>query len=595
MANTHNRSERDILNRYDQQSLGKIFKMFGKYKYLMLSATLTYIVFNMVGLVMPWVMKITIDRVLPNADYLLFWFMCGALLIIYLARFLLRYVACYLLDYAGVRLVVDVRQKVFKHLQSLSLRFYQEYRTGKLISNVIGDVALLNMLMGTIQTAAQQIFQLGLVALLLFFINWQMALVVMLTLPLHYMNFYYFRGVLRSDYMLIQEKMSEISANLSEALSGVKVVKSFAKENSESRKFFRNLRPVVELQMRITVDNIYLGAMSDILTVLTYLCTIGVGIRYVHIGAISIGEFVAFYTYVGMILQPILTLSAMAATVSQGVVGASRVVHLLDQVPEIKDPEKPVPLPKLTGLIEFRDVNFYYKKDDRVPTINDFNLTIKPGQKVALVGPSGSGKSTMLNLLLRFYDVNSGSIRVDNIDLRRLNLEDYRSRVGVVLQEPFLFSGSIRKNIAYSKPDATDEEIEAAARLANVDEFVNDLEEGYETIIGENGASLSGGQKQRLAIARAILKNPSILIFDEATSALDTLSEALVQEALDRMMEGKSTIIIAHRLSTIRNSDVIVVMQNGRIVQQGTHDELVSTPGVYLTLYEKQRKMAKNM
>ena len=461
---------------------------------------------------------------------------------------------------------------------------------------MIGDVALLNMLMATIQTAAQQLFQLGLVALLLFFINWQMALVVMLTLPLHYLNFYYFRGVLRSDFMLMQEKMSEISANLSESLSGVKVVKSFAKENSESRKFFRNLRPVVELQMRVTVDNIYLGAMSDILTVLTYLCTIGVGIRYVHIGAISIGEFVAFYTYVGMILQPILTLSAMAATFSQGIVGASRVVHLLDQVPEIKDPEKPVPLPtKLTGQIEFRDVNFYYKKDDRVPTINDFNLSIKPGQKVALVGPSGSGKSTMLNLLLRFYDVNSGSIRVDNIDLRRLNLEDYRSRIGVVLQEPFLFSGSIRKNIAYSKPDATDEEIEAAARLANVEEFVNDLEDGYETIIGENGASLSGGQKQRLAIARAILKNPSILIFDEATSALDTLSEALVQEALDRMMEGKTTIIIAHRLSTIRNSDVIVVMQNGKIVQQGTHDELVSTPGVYLTLYEKQRKMAKNM
>ncbi len=595
MAKTHNSSERDILNRYDQQSLGKIFKMFGKYKYLMLFATLTYIVFNMVGLVMPWVMKITIDRVLPNADYLLFWFLCGALLIIYLARFLLRYVACYLLDYTGVRLVVDVRQKVFKHLQSLSLRFYQEYRTGKLISNVIGDVALLNMLMATIQNAAQQLFQLALVAMLLFFINWQMALVVMLTLPLHYLNFYYFRGVLRSDFMLIQEKMSEISANLSESLSGVKVVKSFAKENSESLKFFRNLRPVVELQMRVTVDNIYLGAMSDILTVLTYLCTIGVGIRYVHIGAISIGEFVAFYTYVGMILQPILTLSAMAATFSQGVVGASRVVHLLDQVPEIKDPDKPVQLPELTGHIEFRDVNFYYKKDDRVPTINDFNLTIKPGQKVALVGPSGSGKSTMLNLLLRFYDVNSGSIRVDNIDLRRLNLEDYRSRIGVVLQEPFLFSGSIRKNIAYSKPDATDEEIEAAARLANVEEFVNDLEDGYETIIGENGASLSGGQKQRLAIARAILKNPSILIFDEATSALDTLSEALVQEALDRMMEGKTTIIIAHRLSTIRNSDVIVVMQNGKIVQQGTHDELVSTPGVYLTLYEKQRKMAKNM
>lgn len=595
MAKAHNSSERDILNRYEKQPLGKIFKIFGKYKFLMIFGTVTFILFNMIGLVMPWVLKVTIDRVLPNADYLLFWFMCGALVIIYLVRFLLRYVATYLMDYAGIRLIVDVRQKVFKHLQSLSLRFYQEYRTGKLISNVIGDVAMLNMLMATIQRATEQLFQLMLVTMLLFFINWQMALVVLLTLPLHYLNFYYFRGILRSDYMLIQEKMSEISANLSESLSGVKVVKSFAKEHAESRRFFRNLRPMVELQMRVTVDNIYLAAASDILTVLTYLCTIGVGIRYVQNGNISIGEFVAFYSYVGMILTPILALSAMAATVSQGVVGASRVVHLLDQVPEIQDPEKPVAMPDLTGLIEFRDVNFYYKKDDHVPTINDFNLTIQPGQKVALVGPSGSGKSTMLNLLLRFYDVDSGSIRVDNIDLRRLRLEEYRSRIGVVLQEPFLFAGSIRKNIAYAKPDATDEEIENAARLANVEEFVNDLPDGYETVIGENGASLSGGQKQRLAIARAILKNPSILIFDEATSALDTLSEALVQEALDRMMEGKTTIIIAHRLSTIRNSDVIVVMQNGKIVQQGTHDDLVSQPGVYLTLYEKQRKMAKNM
>ena len=217
---------------------------------------------------------------------------------------------------------------------------------------------------------------------------------------------------------------------------------------------------------------------------------------------------------------------------------------------------------------------------------------VAPGAVVTGDVELGENVNIWYNAVLRG---DSGSIRVDNIDLRRLNLEDYRSRIGVVLQEPFLFSGSIRKNIAYSKPDATDEEIEAAARLANVEEFVNDLEDGYETIIGENGASLSGGQKQRLAIARAILKNPSILIFDEATSALDTLSEALVQEALDRMMEGKTTIIIAHRLSTIRNSDVIVVMQNGKIVQQGTHDELVSTPGVYLTLYEKQRKMAKNM
>ena len=596
MAKTQNSSERDILNRYEKQPLDKIFGVFAKYKYLMISTIVVYILFNTVGLVMPWVMKITIDRVLPNADYLLFGFLCGALAIVYLIRFLLRYVAWYLVDYIGIRIMVDMRQKLFRHLQSLSLRFYQEYRTGKLISNVINDVTLMQMLMRTIQQTCEQIFQLLLVAMLLFFINWQMALVVVLTLPLHYINFHYFRKVLKTDWMLVQEKLSEISANLTESLTGVKVVKSFARENAESHRFFRNLRPIIELQMQVTVDGIYLWAINDTLTILTYLCTIGFGIRYVQMDMISIGEFVAFYSYVALMLQPVAVLSTMSGAFSQGMVGASRVVHLLNQVPEIKDPEKPTPLPKpLNGHIEFRDVNFYYKPDDRVPTIHDFNLTIKPGQKVALVGPSGSGKSTMLNLLLRFYDVNSGAIRVDNIDLRRLNLEEYRSQIGVVLQEPFLFSGSIRKNIAYAKPDATNEEIENAARLANVEEFVNDLPDGYETMVGENGATLSGGQKQRLAIARAILKNPSILIFDEATSALDTLSESLVQEALDRMMAGKTTIIIAHRLSTIRNSDVIVVMQNGNIAQQGTHDELVNVPGVYQTLYEKQRKIAKNM
>ena len=215
-----------------------------------------------------------------------------------------------------------------------------------------------------------------------------------------------------------------------------------------------------------------------------------------------------------------------------------------------------------------------------------------PGQKVALVGPSGSGKSTLSNLLLRFYDVNSGVIKVDNLDIRRLSLDSYRSHIGVVLQEPFLFSGTVRDNISYAKPEATEEEIEEAARMANVEEFITQLPDGYDTMIGENGASLSGGQKQRLAIARAILKNPSILILDEATRALDTVSEYLVQEALDRLMEGKTTIIIAHRLSTVRNADTIVVLDSGKIVQQGTHDELMAQPGIYRELYQTQRKMA---
>ena len=580
-----------LAKNYEKQPLSKIFPLVRPYKWLFVSAVVALILFNMIGLTLPWMLKIAIDRVLPNADYILFWVLCGSMIIIYLVRCLLRYISSYLVAYTGIRLIVDLRQKVFRHLQSLSLRFYEEYRTGKLISNVISDVALLNMLMHVMTQFGEQLFQLFLIIMLLMFINWKMALIVLLSLPIHYLNFHYFRKVIRKDSMVIQEKLSEISANLSETLTGVKVVKSFAREHAECLSFFQNMRPIVDMQMRVTVDNVGLWTICDMLSLFTYLATIGSGIMFVQTGSVTIGEFVAFYSYVGMMLGPISTLSGMSVTFAQGMVGASRIVKLLNTIPEIKECENPLHPSNLTGHIEFKHVSFYYTKE-KPPVINDFSLTVTPGQKVALVGPSGSGKSTLSNLLLRFYDVNSGVIKVDNMDIRRLSLDSYRSNIGVVLQEPFLFSGTVRDNISYAKPEATVEEIEEAARMANVEEFISQLPDGYDTIIGENGASLSGGQKQRLAIARAILKNPSILILDEATSALDTVSEYLVQEALDRLMEGKTTIIIAHRLSTVRNADTIVVLDSGKIVQQGTHDELMDQPGIYRDLYQTQRKMA---
>ncbi len=580
-----------LAKNYEKQPLNKIFPLVRPYKWLFISAVVALILFNMVGLTLPWMLKIAIDRVLPNADYVLFWVLCGSMVIIYLVRCLLRYISSYLVAYTGIRLIVDLRQKVFRHLQSLSLRFYEEYRTGKLISNVISDVALLNMLMHVMTQFGEQLFQLFLIIMLLMFINWKMALIVLVSLPIHCLNFHYFRKVIRKDSMVIQEKMSEISANLSETLTGVKVVKSFAREHAECLSFFQNMRPIVDMQMRVTVDNVGLWTICDMLSLFTYLATIGSGIMFVQNGTVTIGEFVAFYSYVGMMLGPISQLSGMSVTFAQGMVGASRIVKLLNTIPEIKECDNPLHPSSLSGNIEFKHVSFYYTKE-KPPVINDFSLTVTPGQKVALVGPSGSGKSTLSNLLLRFYDVNSGVIKVDNMDIRRLSLDAYRSNIGVVLQEPFLFSGTVRDNISYAKPEATVEEIEEAARMANVEEFISQLPDGYDTIIGENGASLSGGQKQRLAIARAILKNPSILILDEATSALDTVSEYLVQEALDRLMEGKTTIIIAHRLSTVRNADTIVVLETGKIVQQGTHDELMAQPGIYRDLYQTQRKMA---
>lgn len=559
------------------------------YHSLIFFASFSNLIFTGLALTLPWMLKIAIDRVLPTADYGLFFILCGAMITTYSVRCVLRYIAGVLGSYLVYRVMVDVRFKLFKHLQSLSLRFYEEYRTGKVVSNVISDVGLLQQFVGSLVSLADQICMLILISILLLFINWQLGFMVLAIAPLHVMNFVYFRGKLQSTSKLFQEKMSEISANLAETINGIKVVKSFGQERSECSSFFQCLRPTLGIGVRLNLLGNFCWSVADMLSIITYLLVIGVGIRFVQQQMMTIGEFVAFYSYVGTLLGPISVFATLSTTISQGLAGAERIGRLMRVIPEIQDVPDPIKAGKLEGRIKFDNVSFKY--DDQY-VINNLNLEIEPGRKIALVGPSGCGKTTLGNLILRFYDVSSGRILIDGIDIRKYGKDSFRNNVAVVLQEPFLFSGTIKENIAYARKDATNEEIIAAARMANVEEFVNMLPHGYKTVIGENGASLSGGQKQRIAIARAILKNPSILILDEATSALDTVSEYLVQHALDNLMEGRTTIIIAHRLSTIKNADQIVVLKSGRIDEIGTHEELMAKNGTYCDLYTIQQKSA---
>ena len=574
----------------DKQNENFNFKqLIAPYKWLIASATLSLILFSNLGMIMPWIMKIAIDRVLQTGDYELLFVLSLTVILVFLIRSLMRYTTVWLSGYTGMRILLDIRQKLFKHLQSLSLRFYEEYRTGKLISNVLTDVSMINQLIDTIKQLANAVAMIFVLTIVLFFINVPMAFCALAILPLQCINFVYFKRVLKRGHMNLREQMSEVSANLSETLSGIKVVKSFGMERSESRSFFSSLLPTLDMTLKIHNNSAYLWIISDVLNVITQLLVIWVGVGQVSGGHLTIGEFVAFYAYVAMLLAPITMISNLSANVSQGLAGTSRIIKLLNTIPEIKEVKHPLKLNDVTGQVNFDNITFGYKVDR--PVISDFSLTIDPGQKVALVGPSGSGKSTITNLLLRFYDTDKGRITVDGKDIKRLKFDSYRNHIGVVLQESFLFSGTIRENIAYARKNATSEEIEKAGKMANVEEFANNFDEGYETTVGENGTSLSGGQRQRIAIARAILKDPAILILDEATSALDTVSEHLVQEALDNLMQGRTTIIIAHRLSTIKNADIIVVMDEGRIKQVGRHAELVDIPGVYHDMYEAQSKV----
>ena len=573
--------------------VGDCWTLIKPYRKLLIGAIISVMMFSNLGLVMPFMLKIAIDKILPNQDFQLYMVLCGGMILIALSRCMLRYLWSYLINYVQMRVLIDVRHKLFKHLQSLSLRFYQEYRTGKLISNVISDVGQLQQLIGITAQLCDQLILIVVIVIILVIMNFQMSLVALIIIPLHFMNMRHSHKIARVDTKAMQEKMSEISANLAETLNGVKVVKSFSKERTECRDFFISLRPTLDIHLRTHTQWTWCWNVADVISMCAYLAIIGLGTVMAQKGSMTIGDFAAYYSYMGMLLGPINALSAVSANITTGLVSAERITKLLNTTSEIKEDPHPVKVEHLNGNIEFNNVTFGY--DEKKPVLKNFCLKIEPGQKVALVGPSGSGKSTVSGLLLRFYDISSGEIKVDGINIKKLGIESYRNSIGVVLHDPFLFSGSIKDNIAYAKKGATDEEVKNAAVMANVEEFVTHLEQRYETVIGENGASLSGGQKQRLAIARAVLKNPSILILDEATSALDTVSEHLVQQALDRLMQDKTTVIIAHRLSTIKNADLIVVLNEGRIVQQGKHDELLAQEGIYKEMYFSQKKTVESI
>ncbi|NOY74947.1 MAG: ABC transporter ATP-binding protein [Kiritimatiellaeota bacterium] len=555
------------------------------YKLFIAASAVTLAIFSMLGLFLPMVLKVIIDDVLPNRDSELLLALLLGLALVYIVRSLFFYISHYFTFYTCQRVLFDIRRRLIVHIHSLPIKFYDNTRVGTLITRIINDVGKIQgMVNQGLNQLITQSFSMILILLIMFCIDWQLTLICLIPLPLFTLNFWRTKRFQLVEQKRLSERISEISGNLSEVLNGARVVKSFDSGKKENRKFVAEFRRVFDITLGIQLKSVVCGIINEILVILAVLLLMGAGAYKVWEGLITIGDFISFYSYLWMLFLPIQILTNLSNVLGEGMAGMTRIQQILDSPAEVPDGNRSLPENSDGGEITFEKVAFSYGGDK---VLSDFNLTVNPGDLVALVGPSGSGKSTLATLLLRFYDVGEGAIKVNGVDIRQVKRKEYREKVNAVLQEPYLFSGTIHDNIAYGNQGATRREIEEAAKQANAHEFIMGLANGYESVVGEHGIGLSGGQKQRIAIARTLLRDPMVLVLDEATSALDNQSELEVQKALSNLSGTRTIIVIAHRLSTIRDADVIVVMNNGRIAEMGDHSQLIKNRGLYYELYKK--------
>ncbi len=529
-----------------------------------------------------------IDKVLPEGTGLRAW--CMALLTVYIVKGASAYASTYLMTDIGQRVVRDLRDRLFRHILDQSATFFSRRTTGQLMSRITNDV---NQVQQAVSETIGDLLREGLsvvgFAAYLFYVDWRLALVAVTGAPLVVYPLVRFGKRIRSTTRKSQEELEHLSHVTAEAFTGHRIVKAFGAEGHEEARFRRASHTLYRTNLRVTRALAILPPLMELLGGVAVIGLIWYGSRQIQDGSLTQGEFASFVAAAFMMYGPIKKLSRVNATIQQAMAASERIFEILDTHSEVKERSGALPLPRIRRGIEFRDVGFSYDDRPGKQTLRGVSFDVPAGQMVAIVGLSGAGKTTLANLVPRFYDVTSGSILIDAQDIREVTLASLRAQVGIVTQETVLFDETIASNIAYGSAGATMAEIEGAARAAHAHEFIVTLQAAYETRIGERGQRLSGGQRQRLAIARALLKNSPILILDEATSSLDAESELLVQDALQNLMRNRTSFVIAHRLSTVRRADAIIVLERGRVVETGGHEELLARPGgVYSRLYALQ-------
>jgi ATP-binding cassette subfamily B protein len=492
------------------------------------------------------------------------------------------------------KLIMNIRSDLFGHVQTLSMAYYDQHVSGDLMSRITNDTEAINRVLsnGLVQLASNLLQLVG-ILIAMFVLSWQLALGSLIVLPLTMIVTGLITSRSRVAFRSVQHNLGGLNAYAEENIAGVRVVQIFAREQETIDHFKKVNEQNRDAGIEAEKITALLHPLMSVMSTVAIAVIAGLGGWLAIMGVVSVGVIVAFLAYIRQFFQPLRSLAQLYNQLQSGLAGAERIFEVMDANATVADKPDAIPMDRIRGQVEFENVTFAYEEGK--PVVQDVNMTVEPGQTIALVGPTGAGKTTVINLLGRFYDVQEGAIRVDGLDIRDVQQATLRRQLGIVLQDPYLFSGTVMENIRYGRLDATDEEVLEAAKLANADQFISRLPQGYETEVSEQGSNFSEGQRQLLAIARAVLADPAILILDEATSSVDTRTEMQIQDALLRLMEGRTAFVIAHRLSTIREADQVLVIHDHRIIERGTHEELIDQGGFYNNLYMSQYRRAQQL